>query len=253
MKATSDPIFHWKRIIGAALVALATVLVPSAAAAAGRVHPINVTAMPIGRPVWQPLDFHMFAAPVGTAESGYVEFFETMTRLLPPPNHAADPYLGIGPGIAHARPYVYELGENVERMHLQERFRYTPSDFSRGTGVWLAWMNVPVPGEIGTSPDFAAGPVIPNRLFPIHVSGTDVHNGRKFSLLADFEVPPLDAAIGARYADMDGHSHFPLFIADNADFGPPGTPLAGIYSYVITMMDTSAQGWFVHAQFVIVP
>ncbi len=253
MNANSHRRVLWMRFIRAALLAVAALALAPAAPAADRGRPIDVTAVPIGRPVWQPVDFHVFSAPIGTAATGYAEFADTMARLLPPPDHVLHPTLGIAPGAPHAAPYGSELGESVTRLHLRERFLYAPADFTYGMGVWVVWMNVPAPGEAGASPDAAHGRVIPNRLFPIHVVGTDYHNGRKFSLLADFEVPPLDASLDARFAGMDGHSHFPIFIADNADFGPSGAPLAGIYRYVITMLDTTGQGWLVHASFAIVP
>lgn len=247
---TSNPPSGWSRLAGALLFAF-LVLLSSVAPAADRSPLIEVIAVPIGRPVWMPVDFHMFSAPIGTADSGYVEFVETMAALLPPPDHALDPHFGIGPGAAHAGPYGTELGESVRRLHLRDRILYESSDFTQGNGVWLVWMNIPASGASGASPDFPVGRVIPNELFPIRVAGTDIRNGRKYSVLGEFEVPPLDAATDPRFAGMDGHSHFPIFFADSADFGPPGTPLRGSYRYLVTMLDQSGQGWFVHAHFAI--
>jgi len=237
----------------AALVALVATLLPSAALAGSRGEPIDVAAIPIGRPTWKPVDFHVVAARIGTAESGYAEFVDTIAQFLPPPDHVLDPNFGVGPGAAHRGPYDDELGDSVARLHLREGARFTPGDFTRGKGVWLVWMNVPSPGVFGASPDFPRDRVIPNELFPIHVAGADYRNGRKFSVLADFEVPPLTAALESRFAGIDGHSHFPMFIADNGDFGPPGTPLAGSYRYLITMMDRAGHGWLVQAHFAISP
>jgi hypothetical protein len=214
-----------------------------------RYAPPDITALPLGHPIWKPVDFHMFAAPIGTESSGYVEFNQTMQMLLPPPDHVWDPALGIGPGAAHVGNYSYELRDSVRALRLRERQMYMQSEFTQGQGVFLVWMNVPSPGTNGSSPDFGRGPIIPNALFPIHVTGTDYRNGRTFSVLADFEVPPLDANLGKRYAGLDGHSHFPIFIADNADFGPTGTPQGGSYSYVVTMLDKSGQGWIVVGRF----
>ena len=247
---TSNPPSGWSRLAGALLFAFLALL-SSVAPAADRSPLIEVIAVPIGRPVWMPVDFHMFSAPIGTADSGYVEFVETMAALLPPPDHALDPHFGIGPGAAHAGPYGTELGESVRRLHLRDRILYESSDFTQGNGVWLVWMNIPASGASGASPDFPVGRVIPNELFPIRVAGTDIRNGRKYSVLGEFEVPPLDAATDPRFAGMDGHSHFPIFFADSADFGPPGTPLRGSYRYLVTMLDQSGQGWFVHAHFAI--
>ena len=127
---------------------------------------------------------------------------------------------------------------------------FATSDFSGGQGVYLAWMNVPVGPTTGSSPDFSTGPIIPNTLFPITVVGTDYHNGKKFSDLADFTVPPLDQTLSPPF-NVDGHSHFPLFIVDAQDFGPAGAKLRGSYQYSITMTDQSGNGWLVEAHFAI--
>ena len=46
---------------------------------------------PIGNPTWRPVDCALFAAPIGTAATGYAEAFETVTDLLPAPNQAGRP------------------------------------------------------------------------------------------------------------------------------------------------------------------
>ncbi len=63
-----------------------------------------VTFTPIGTPTWEPVDVHLFSAPVGTAPN-YPGFAQTTGALLPPPNHQPHPDLGIGPGVAHPPPY----------------------------------------------------------------------------------------------------------------------------------------------------
>ena len=94
------------------------------------------------RPAWMPVDFHMFSAPIGTAQSGYAEFVETMANLLPPPNHVLDPHLGIGPGAAHTGPYAAELGESVRRLHLRERAFYASSDAAIAAGAVVCYAPV---------------------------------------------------------------------------------------------------------------
>src|SRR4030095_12367251 len=175
--------------------------------------------------------------------SGYVEFLETMLALLPPPNHVFNPdFGGVGPGAPHAPPYDSELADGVSNLGFDEGVRFARSQFSQGQGVWLAWMNVPAPGTTGSSPDFASGPIIPNALFPIHFSGNNVHNGKPFSFLGAADVPPLDANLNPPF-DVDGHSHFPVFFADNADFGPSGANLHGSYEFQIEIIDQAGNGW----------
>lgn len=211
----------------------------------------GVKITPIGTPTWKPVDFHLFSALIGTADSGYTEFLNTLFSLLPPPNHLPHPALGVGPGAPHQPPYDSEFATNVAALGYQDAVRFNTSQFSNGNGVYLVWMNVPFPGTTGSSPDFASGPIIPNSLFPIHVSAVDVHNGKLFSNAADFDTPALDAIDPPFF--VDGHSHFPVFIADNADFGPPGGNLLGSYDYRIVMTDSSGNGWLIRAHFEVAP
>ena len=127
---------------------------------------------------------------------------------------------------------------------------FNASEFSNGNGVWLVWMNVPKPGTTGSSPDFASGTIIPNSLFPINGSGVTVRNGASFNpFLASFSVPALNTLTPP--FNVDGASHFPVFIADNMDFGPPGTAPQGNYEYQLTMTDHQGNGWSIVAQFTI--
>ena len=57
-----------------------------------------------GRPIWKPVDCHLVSAEIGTAGSGYAEYFETLQSLLPPPRHVPIEALGIGPGLRITRP-----------------------------------------------------------------------------------------------------------------------------------------------------
>jgi hypothetical protein len=120
-----------------------------------------------------------------------------------------------------------------------------------------AWMNVPAPGGVGSSPDFDSGPIIPNALFPIHVFGKTLQNRKVFSE-TDFYVPALDQNLDPPFS-VDGHSHFPVFIADNPDiacaFGGScdNTNLLGPYRYEFTLMDSTGQGWRVTADFTVAP
>lgn len=201
----------------------------------------------IGRPTWKPVDCHLFSATIGTELSGYVEFLETLASLLPPPNHEEVAGLGIGPGAAHRPPYNSELAEGIAAQGLREGRRFSRREFSNGEGVFLTCMVVPRPGTRGSSPDFPSGRIIPNRLFPIVGQGDAYRNRELFDPFLDFEVPPLTSAIGF---DVDGHSHFPVVLATNADFGPD-VDLRGRYRYDLTMTDSSDKGWRLKADFVI--
>jgi len=244
-----------KQYVRGILAALALVLgltMPAIPSSADSPPTQGVHITPIGSPTWQPVDFHLFSAPIGTAASGYAEFLDTLLALLPPPNHVFNPSLTVGPGAPHSPPYNSELANSVASLGFREGVRFDTSEFSNGKGVYLVWMNVPAPGTTGSSPDFASGPIIPNSLFPIHVSFSDLHNNKLFSVPGEFDVPPLDANLTPPF-DVDGHSHFPVFVADNADFGPVGGKLNGSYEYRIVMTDQSGNGWLIKGHFVVAP
>lgn len=236
------------RSVIVALATLVALIAPSAARADGGLIQVQLTR--IGAPTWKPVDMHMFSAPIGTADTGYAEFNTTMFAILPPPLHLPHPDLGVGPGAPHQPPYDHEIAAGVAAQHYPQRPLFSRSEFSNGKGVWLAWMNVPAPGTRGSSPDFARGPIIPNALFPIHVTGSSTLNGSPYSTLVDFTVPKLDGQLDPPFA-VAGHSHFPTFIADNRDFGPPDVRPVGLFKWRLKLVDQTAGGWQVDAYFVV--
>ena len=188
---------------------------------------------------------------MGTFDTGFEEFFLTMEDLLPPPDHVLIPWTGIFPGEAHSPPYKKEMRDGVIANGYHEGVRFMKNEFTGNMGIWVTWMNVPNPGPTGSSPDFTRGRIIPNRLFPIHVEGQTFHNGQDFNpYLAYFDVPKL-SDLG--YPTYDGQSHFPVFIADTAAFGPPGIRLRGNYVYQLTLIDQDGNGWQVRANFAVAP
>lgn len=238
-----------------ALLALCAPALPSAAPLPGPQSTASVvTMMPIGRPVWRPVDAHVFTAPLGVAEDGYAGFVATAQAILPPPHHALHPQLFIGPGTPHKPPYDSEIGNGVRNSGFVEGSVFRNASFANGQGIYLAWMNVPSPGTPGSSPDFAVGRVIPNVLFPIHVAGNALRNGSAYDpYIGTFDVPALNDPGLTPSFDVDGHSHFPVIYADNSDFGPPGTAIAGLYTYDVVMTDRSGSGWHIRAYFFVLP
>jgi hypothetical protein len=211
----------------------------------------QIRLTPIHKPTWKPVDPHLFSAEIGTAATGYAEFLETALKILPPPNHLPHPQLGVGPGAPHQPPYNKELRDGVAALRLHQNGPFkAKKEFSNGNGVWLAWMNVPSPGKKGSSPDFTSGPIIPNKLFPIHVTGFSTHDGKLYSTLADLQVPALDTKLDPPFT-VDGHSHFPMFIVDNGDFGPAGENRIGGYTWHLKMVDHQGAGWQIETRFVV--
>ena len=161
------------KAINLATFATALIVTNAGAAVIG-----DVLVTPVGSPLFVAADFHLFAAPIGTAASGYAEFSETQQLILPPPNHVPNPILGIGPGAAHAGPYDHEMADGVAANGYIEGTTFTTEQYSNGSGVYFVFMLLPSTGSpAGSSPDFASGPILANAVFPLTISGVTFTNG----------------------------------------------------------------------------
>jgi hypothetical protein len=143
------------------------------------------------------------------------------------------------------------MSDGVAALGFPSGPRFRPGDFSNGNGIYCTWITIPSSQTTGSSPDFASGPIIPNTLFPIHVSGATYRNGQLLNpFLGTFDVPPLTTGLSCPF-NVDGHSHFPIFFADNMDFMPAGTDPVGSWEFRITMTDSAGNGWAINARFVV--
>jgi hypothetical protein len=117
-----------------------------------------VTLTRVGAPVWKPTDFQLFSAPADTQAA----FNHTIDLLLPLEGPgAALPYS------AHTGAYDQELSANVAAAGFVNQTVFPQSAITLDpNGVYFTYMMVPDPGVVGSSRDFASGPVIPNSLFP---------------------------------------------------------------------------------------
>jgi hypothetical protein len=210
----------------------------------------GITVTPVGSPTWTPTDFHIFSNDLSTADP-VTDFFNTISSLLPPPNHQPHPDLGIGPGSPHGPPYDTELSDGMVANNYMDSQLFGPADFDgQPNGVYFVFMNIPSPGAVGSSPDFAAGPIIPNSLFPISVAAPFFHEGVEVAVDA-FAVPPLDNNLNPPF-NVDGFSHFPLFFGWNSSF-LAGTPLTGNFEWRVSMRDQQVNGYDIIAPFNVVP
>ena len=173
---------------------------------------------------------------------------------MPAPNHQYFPGLGVGPGAPHRPSYTRELRHGIAALDFHQGSIFTLKEFSVPNGVLLGWMTVPLPGTTrGSSPDFTVGPIIPKELFPITVSAPLFHRGQQYDI-SEFSIPALDALDPPPDPPfvVDGHSHFPVFIADASIFGPAGSNPLGGYAFHVTMLDQTGRGWSIEARFVVV-
>jgi hypothetical protein len=240
-----------------AVLALIGLAVFPTTAANGLANGVNVvTLQQVGHPTWTLADLHVFTAPIGTAADGYVEFAEQLPILLPPPHYTVYPNVGIGPGTPESPPYTHDFAVGIRNAGYEGGPIFGPSDFSNGNGVYFVYMVIPKPGtkNIGSSPDFTSGPIIPNSLFPINSVGVTYRNGTVSDAnLGTISVPAVNSsAYNPPGFNVDGSSHFPVFYADNADFQVTPTHVSGLYSYSVQMRDSAGNGWNIAAYFLVV-
>lgn len=225
---------NWTRV-----VVLVGSLLPGMPLTAGA----EVAVTPVGDPTFVPTDFHLFAAPLGTPASGFAEFSETLSAILPPPNHSFDPSTGIVPGAAHVGPYDDELAEGIAAKGFEESTVFTTAQYSNGTGVLLAFMLVPAEGAPGgSSPDFASGPIIANSVFPMKFTADTFTDGVRNDATSSFDLTAI--------AGFDGHSHIPLFNISSFEFA--SRPVTGAYEYRLSVLDVSGNGYRIVAPFAVV-
>ena len=231
---------------------LAAVVLWTLAASAAHATPLVVAKT--GNPAWNVVDAHTVTAPLGTADDGYAEFGATLASILPPPHHLPHPQLGIGPGAAHPGPYDTEMGAGVAANGYAEKAAFTASDFSNGQAVYLAFTLTPDGSALGSSPDFASGPIISNTLCPIHSVFETWKNGALFDQTGSFDVPALNDPQLTPSFNVDGHSHIPMFYADNFDFAfDPAAGIAGEYQFRITLTDALGNGYSLVDSFTVTP
>jgi hypothetical protein len=111
-------------------------------------------------------------------------------------------------------------------------------------------MIVPGPGSpIGSSPDFAAGPIISHA---ITSSSQTFVNGVFNGSEGGFTIPPIHQISG--FEDFEGHSHIPVFLIDALEFIPnPDLRIPGDYEFRISLLDTQGNGYQIVAAFQVVP
>ena len=204
-------------------------------------QPLGVTLTKVGSPIWRPADFQMFTAP---AEPFPDAFFDTLDSLLPLE----------GPGVAtytpHAGPYATELSTNAAAAGLVNRTIFPRNAITLNpNGVYLAMMWLPDPGIVGSSRDFASGPVIPNSLFPFTTHSDIFRNGAKVENLQD-------GTLNIRAGDMGfvGASHrAPSQVVWHPWADDPTAGAIGNYEIRWALRDVQDHGWDIQAGFRVIP
>src|SRR5262245_9944698 len=216
---------------------LMVAVIASAALNAGQsaAQPPAVTLTQVGAPIWRPVDFQLFSAPVEPDEA---------VRAI---NRALEPLQPLSPGgpytTPHGPPYDTELSINAAAAGFVNRSIFPREVMTYPGGIVFAHLLLPDPGVTGSSRDFASGPVIPNSLFPITRSGTVWKDG---ALNYDYG----ETSIVVRPSDepFDGSSHRFLF----QTYWNRGADNVGNYEFHRSLRDAQGNGWDIVAPFRIV-
>ena len=222
----------------------------------------------VGDPIWRPVDFHLFSAPAGTPESGFAEFLETARRIYPEPYYTLPPGTNVflRGSVVTPPPYDREIQAALARLGFEDDRTFSASDFGVGTnrGVFFTFTLVPAPGVTGSSENFASGPIIPNELFPITLTGVAYRNGDVFDPIllgpTGLSIPALHV-VDPRFPAREGWgwSHQLIGIVETLQFYPfewngvtyPRTAPEGRYQYEIRIRDAEGNGWNVTTRYVV--
>ena len=204
----------------------------------------------IGMPAWEIVDYHQVTGLWGDDQNSFDTALETIQMMLPAPNHGPHPALGIGPGASHAPPYDEEFTQSLTALGWKDSQAFTLEEAATPNAIFATWMVIPSAGSpLGSSPDFAMGPILPNSIFPVHVVADGLNDGVETTLNVTFNVPPLDANLDPPF-DVEGHSHFPIFFIRGLDNLPTSIGKRGWH---VTMVDQDGNGWDLTTEFDVSP
>jgi hypothetical protein len=188
----------------------------------------EVTVTPVGTPVFQLVDSHLYAAPTDSFPSVFPNHFPTR--------------------IVHAPPYDQEYANGLANTGYADKEVFSVSEFTSPSAVHLGYALVPqANAPTGATQDYASGPIIPNDILPITVQGDVFLNGAVYEQGAfGSSLPSIEG--------FDGRSHFVVESWENSDYAPPGLgSLVGDYEYRLTVRDGNNNGFDVLGQFEVVP
>ncbi|HEX2473114.1 MAG TPA: hypothetical protein VHK01_00125, partial [Lacipirellulaceae bacterium] len=171
-------------------------------------------------------------------------FFDTIDALLPLEGPGAATYT------PHQPPYDTELSTNAAAAGFVQQTVFPRNAITNDpNGVYLAMMWLPDPGVIGSSRDFASGPVIPNSLFPFTSFSEIYLDGVKVETLQDQMVNIRAGDVGFTGASHRAPSQVVWHPwADDPNAGPLGN-----YEIRWQLRDNQGYGWNIVSRFQVVP
>ncbi|MBI5503070.1 MAG: hypothetical protein HY907_22685 [Deltaproteobacteria bacterium] len=209
---------------------------------------LEVVRAAIGTPAWTVEDVQIFA---GECWDGTIApAIEIVSSILP--DHRF--YTGIGffgPGTPHAPPYDHEITDGLTAQGIPYGPHRAYEDVLSPRCIFIAMLLIPTAdAPVGSSPDFASGPILPSSILPIAYDGMLYAGEMGIDMYFDGTVPLLSTL--SPPASGDGYSHAVLQFGENSDFAAWSmTP--GPYSLTLQITDAGGAGWDLIVPFIIDP
>lgn len=213
-------------------------------------HCISCSITALGSPAWRLAGAAMSAGVVGSVDDPDAQAMLDFLSPILAPNHkynATEYYYG--PGDAHVGPYTDEGFAALTAANIAVKQAFNTSDFTAPAGIFLTFNAVPGAGApLGSSPDFALGPIIPNELFPLVVDGDLYRDGVLYDPYFDTSYSGLDT--WQPPLTVAGSSHTMLWFGENSSF-VAGVAAQGNYEYRISVVDAEGSGWAITVPFTV--
>ena len=210
----------------------------------------------IGDPTWSVADFVQFSAPIDATSpilaDGFVDDWlapmHASVRRADGPNGPETGFAVVTrPSAPHHPDYANELRlvSAMRGITMGQSFAVADVTGDNERSLYFGFTLAPLAGTAttGATIDFADGPIIEDRFFPIAVDITAEVGGVEFAPLAVYDME--------RYADFtppipgDGSSHRHVI-----GFAPfPADAPTGSWEWVITLLDATNAGWTVRIPF----
>lgn len=206
---------------------------------------LPIAAAAIGAPTWRVECAYAFAAPCGGKANGFATAIATASKVLPAHKHFAAQNV-MGPGATHGQ-YAQELAAGIKAAGYAAATSFSVAELALPSCVFVMLQLVPgSDAPVGSSPDFAFGPILDPKAFPLLIDGSLKLGGTLVDPSLDFLYPGKQALTPE--PPGQGYSHLPLVFFENAELA--GTA-AGLYTLELRIVDALKQGWSVSVSYAV--
>ncbi len=200
---------------------------------------LPISAAAIGAPTWRVECAYAFAAPCGGKANAFATAVSTLAKVLPAHKHFPAQNV-MGPGATHGQ-YAQELAAGIKAAGYTPATSFGLAELALPSCVFVLFQVVPTSdAPVGASPDFAFGPILDPKAFPLLIDGSLKLGGKLVDPALDFLYPGKPSL--APEPPGQGYSHLPLAFFENSELAGSA---AGLYSLELRIVDATKQGWSV--------